>query len=398
MGYSKETPNYHLPQYVADDRPSYLGDWNETMGIIDTSMKGNSNAIANQETALANMKTYVDNTVSNVEASISKVETSVETSISNVETSISNVEARMDGIEAAKPIFAIPKNGKMVCIGDSWLEGHTPTGNVTSWGTRLANFTGLEGHNFYQGGAGFYATGGGKTFNTLINEAAVDNADADLVVIGGGINDRNSDPDAVKSAAATLIANARSKFPNAVIWVFPMMLSNRYLGHSSLSVNKAICNAISECHASNVCFNSGAWSWLYDDDSKCADSLHPNQAGHDTVAENMAICMGGGNPYVEYAVFATSTANVSGLFTRCGTTINMYLVNTTAVKDGGTIASFPIKYSAGSYFGVYTDAGDGGKIKTFKSNTNGNTFNISPSYGNSSQFYSNFSYAVNDNG
>ena len=77
MGYSKETPNYHLPQYVADDRPSYLGDWNETMGIIDTSMKDNSNAIANQETALANMKTYVDNTVSNVETSISQVETSI---------------------------------------------------------------------------------------------------------------------------------------------------------------------------------------------------------------------------------------------------------------------------------------------------------------------------------
>lgn len=387
MGYSKETPNYHLPQYVADDRPSYLGDWNETMGIIDTSMKDNSNAIANQETALANMKTYVDNTVANVETSISKVE-----------TSISNVESRMDDIEAAKPIFAIPKNGKMVCIGDSWLEGYTPVGNVTSWGIRLANYTGLEGHNFYQGGAGFYVASNGKTFNTLINEAAVNNADADLVVIGGGINDRNSNAAAVKSAAATAIANARSKFPNAVIWVFPMMLSNRYLGSASLSVNKAICNAVSECQASNVCFNSGAWSWLYDDDSKCADNLHPNQAGHDTVAENMAICMGGGNPYVEYATFASSTANASGVFTRCGTTIQMYLVNTTAVTDGDTLAAFPIKYSTGALFGVYTDAGDGGKIKTFKSNTDGNTFNITPSYGNSAQFYSNFSYSVNDNG
>lgn len=387
MGYSKETPNYHLPQYVADDRPSYLGDWNETMGIIDTSMKDNSNAIANQETALANMKTYVDNTVSNVE-----------TSISQVEASISNVETRMDGIEAAKPIFAIPKNGKMVCIGDSWLEGYTPMGNVTSWGVRLADYTGLEGHNFYQGGAGFYVAGNGKTFNTLINEAAVNNADADLVVIGGGINDRNSNAAAVKSAAATAIANARSKFPNAVIWVFPMMLSNRYLGSASLSVNKAICNAVSECQASNVCFNSGAWSWLYDDDSKCADNLHPNQAGHDTVAENMAICMGGGNPYVEFAVIGTSTAGVGGVFSRCGTTVQMYLNSTTAVDDGGTLAAFPIKYSGGSIFGTYTDAGDGGKIKPFNSSETGGTFNIRPAYGSSSQFYSTFSYQINDNG
>ena len=388
MGYSKETPNYHLPQYAADDRPSYLGDWNETMGIIDTSMKNNSNAIANQETALANMKTYVDNTVSNVE-----------TSISQVEASISNVETRMAGIEAAKPIFAIPKNGKMVCIGDSWLEGYTSVGNVTSWGVRLADYTGLEGHNIYQGGAGFYVASNGKTFNTLINEAAVNNADADLVVIGGGINDRNSDPAAVKSAAATAIANARSKFPNAVIWVFPMLLSNRYLGSASISVHKAICNAISECQAANVCFNSGAWSWIYDDDSKCADNLHPNQAGQNTVAENMAICMGGGNPYVECAEFGTSTAGAGGRFSRCGTTVQMYLYSTTATSDGQTIAAFPIKYTASGYlFGTYTDSGDGGKIKAFNSSNDGGTFNITPAYGNSTQFYSTFSYQINDNG
>ena len=391
MGYSKETPNYHLPQYIADDRPSYLGDWNESMGVIDGAMKDNSNAIANQETALANMKTYVDNTVSSVETSIANVKSSVKTSIANVET-------RMHGIEAAKPIFAIPKNGKMVCIGDSWLEGYTPQGKVHSWGTRLAQYTGLEGHNFYQGGAGFYVAGSGKTFNTLIDEAAVNNADADLVVIGGGINDRNSDTAAVKAAAATTIANARSKFPNAVIWVFPMMLSNRYLGWASLSVNKAICNAISECRAANVFFNSGAWSWLYDDDSKCADNLHPRQAGQDTVAENMAICMGGGNPYVEYANFATSTANANGLFSRCGTTIQMYLHSGTAVGEGKTIAAFPIKYTGGAVFGVYADPGDGFKIKPFKSSETGGTFNIITVNSGSSQFYSVFSYQINDNG
>lgn len=35
MSYSEETPNYKLPLYLADDRPSYLGDWNETMNKID---------------------------------------------------------------------------------------------------------------------------------------------------------------------------------------------------------------------------------------------------------------------------------------------------------------------------------------------------------------------------
>lgn len=61
MGYSKETPTYHLPQYVADDRPSYLGDWNETMGIIDSGMKENKEGLITTNTSLANLSTRVDN-------------------------------------------------------------------------------------------------------------------------------------------------------------------------------------------------------------------------------------------------------------------------------------------------------------------------------------------------
>ena len=387
MGYSEQTPNYHLPQYIGGDRPSYLGDWNEAMGIIDVGMKDNANDIANQEVALANMKTYVDNTVADVN-----------TSITTVEGSISNVETRMDGMEESTPLFAIPKNGKMVCIGDSWLEGYTSVGNVISWGTRLSSYLGLAGVNFYQGGTGFYQVSGGKSFNTLVNEAAVNNSDASLVVIGGGINDRNTTPATVKEAASEVIANARTKFPNAVIWVFPMLLSNRYLGTKSLSVNKAICDAVSECQSANVSFNSGAWSWIYDDDNKCADNMHPNQLGQNTIAENMSICMNGGNPYVETASFTTSTANAGGSFTRNGTSVYMYLYNTTPVADGATVAAFPIKYTAGTIFNVYTDAGDTGKIKPFNSSNNGGTFNIRPAYGGSNQFYSSFSYQINDNG
>ena len=42
MGYSEHTANYNLPQYIGGDRPSYLGDWNEAMGIIDVGMKDNA--------------------------------------------------------------------------------------------------------------------------------------------------------------------------------------------------------------------------------------------------------------------------------------------------------------------------------------------------------------------
>lgn len=39
MSATNSTPNYGLPQYVADDKPTYLGDFNKAMLDIDTNMK-----------------------------------------------------------------------------------------------------------------------------------------------------------------------------------------------------------------------------------------------------------------------------------------------------------------------------------------------------------------------
>lgn len=39
MSYTNKTPNYELPQYTADDKPTYLGDFNKAMLDIDTNMK-----------------------------------------------------------------------------------------------------------------------------------------------------------------------------------------------------------------------------------------------------------------------------------------------------------------------------------------------------------------------
>ena len=39
MSATNSTPNYDLPQYVATDKPTYLGDFNKAMLDIDTNMK-----------------------------------------------------------------------------------------------------------------------------------------------------------------------------------------------------------------------------------------------------------------------------------------------------------------------------------------------------------------------
>lgn len=52
MGYTNKTPNYDLPQYVGTDKPTYLGDFNETMLKIDTALHTNQQNIANANSAV----------------------------------------------------------------------------------------------------------------------------------------------------------------------------------------------------------------------------------------------------------------------------------------------------------------------------------------------------------
>ena len=44
MSSTNKTPNYGLPQYINTDKPTFLGDFNDAMGIIDKGMNDNKNS------------------------------------------------------------------------------------------------------------------------------------------------------------------------------------------------------------------------------------------------------------------------------------------------------------------------------------------------------------------
>ena len=54
MSYTNQTANYGLPQYSADDKPTYLGDFNKAMLDIDTAIKANENIAQASETLAQN--------------------------------------------------------------------------------------------------------------------------------------------------------------------------------------------------------------------------------------------------------------------------------------------------------------------------------------------------------
>jgi hypothetical protein len=52
MGFTNETPNAHLPQWVDADKPSWLGDLNTAMGRIDAALGDQLGEINLQQTQI----------------------------------------------------------------------------------------------------------------------------------------------------------------------------------------------------------------------------------------------------------------------------------------------------------------------------------------------------------
>lgn len=78
MSYTNKTPNYDLPQYVGTDKPTYLGDFNETMLKIDSALHTNASNIASAgstaETALNTAQT-ANTTSNNAQTTASQAQT-----------------------------------------------------------------------------------------------------------------------------------------------------------------------------------------------------------------------------------------------------------------------------------------------------------------------------------
>lgn len=160
MGYSEQTPNYDLPLYLADDRPSYLGDWNETMNTIDKGMNDNKNGISDANTSISNLKTYVDNTTEQLESTLTEsmnnlktevdgeissaleqVDNAVDNAVDNVNNSLQHVDKTFPVMEA-KMASAAGGYDVYVCTVDT--PGITENTNTVLYLNRVTNMFNLK--------------------------------------------------------------------------------------------------------------------------------------------------------------------------------------------------------------------------------------------------------------
>lgn len=306
MGYSNTTTNYKLPQYSADDRPSYLGDWNETMGIIDGGMQSNKQSIADTDVKVTNMQTYVDNAVVGVNKSLETLEQGIESKLTNIYTkdeSDSKYISKLNG-------------GHLVVIGDSITLGTGTTNPSTdAWPVLFAASRNMTLHNYAQNNAGFMAAGTGsparnfpKQVEAAKSDPSFDNADVTLVIVAGGIND-NAYVDSVQTAVTSTLDSAKVAFANAKIVFIPLLAGKAPLvglsgGDRSLLIEPLVNGGL----ASGVMVVQGAWTWMIGRNAYASDDIHPNTAGAKYYAQIIDGCVEGGSTYAN----EKSTANSAG--------------------------------------------------------------------------------------
>ena len=86
MSYSTSTPNYKLPLFIASDKPSWLGDWNDAMTAIDNGIAANNSKSQNALDAAEASKALSD-------ANQESINTINQTLVTNGEAINHNAEA-----------------------------------------------------------------------------------------------------------------------------------------------------------------------------------------------------------------------------------------------------------------------------------------------------------------
>lgn len=214
-------------------------------------------------------------------------------SINNLNNELSNYKTSNDN-KVNNLIKRSALYGTIVLIGDSYLAGWTPDGNVVSWGERLRtklNKNLNEWKTYSQGGCGFVTTNNGINFATLtqtaVNDSSFDNNSVTMVLYGGGYNDCALSISATQhqTGIRNALSIASANFPNA-IFVYAYMPWSQGTGdntknpYNKIATPWRINNAIAGMTDYKMVFLDNIYKSLQMKDTALAsDGYHPNGNG-----------------------------------------------------------------------------------------------------------------------
>ena len=246
---------------------------------------------------------------------------------------------------------SVSRYKNILCIGDSYLEGFSPDGNVTPWGTVLRTMYGCKGHNTALGGTGFVNKASNKNFTNLINDAANGtgyDTDFDCVIIGGGFNDRGDNESSIANGVKSALDAVYTHWPNATVYVFGFLWGCKGYGASTENKSKAAQDVVNSYkNKNNLFYCPGCWTWNIGHTERVAsDKIHPNQSGQNTIANCMLQFMNGGDPTVYSEKITASSSNI--LITRNYDTLAVVFSSASGAPDtlvGTFDENYPVEFA-----------------------------------------------------
>jgi lysophospholipase L1-like esterase len=173
-------------------------------------------------------------------------------------------------------------------IGDSYTVGFAASTPDRRWTSLVAKAEGWEELNFGEAGSGYITKGFGGT-SYLGRVEQVVKARPDVVFVAGGQNDASSNAD-VAAAVRAILLELRQGLPDAKIYVLGPTWPDTQPPAGLLVVEKAARDAAAEVDARFI----PALDWLAGRPELIApDGIHPNDAGHQEIANGVIAALGG---------------------------------------------------------------------------------------------------------
>lgn len=95
MASTNHTTNYDLSQFIANDKPAWLGDYNQDMNKIDAGMQANKVSNASNLTKIEELQNKVgslETSSTDLSTSLSQLEQKEQNDVTNLQTNINQVE------------------------------------------------------------------------------------------------------------------------------------------------------------------------------------------------------------------------------------------------------------------------------------------------------------------
>ena len=247
------------------------------------------------ETNYGHVRLAVDSTPadSDATAGIAATPKTVGAQVTSVKNELDQSINALNGTvaELRNKITETGKITSLYVIGDSYLAGHNPDGNVTGYGQLINQALNL---NAYKDDA----VGGAKWDASTVNRINNDVKNYDTLLIALGHNNMTSNTVNVAQYVAACLNKLQSIEYKGHVFLCSTLATARYTCNRMLAIDEQIVYGMQAASYTFPCtFIANGWSWLIDsaDYGLTDNGQHPKQTGQNIIAANIINGMYGGN-------------------------------------------------------------------------------------------------------